>query len=33
LPSHRPARAPQVAQLAKANGVNIDESKPFAELW
>lgn len=23
----------QVAQLAKANGNDIDESKPFAELW
>lgn len=25
--------APQVAKLAKSNGVAIDESKPFAELW
>lgn len=23
----------QVAQLARANGARIDESKPFAELW
>ncbi|GBG00573.1 mannose-6-phosphate isomerase, partial [Raphidocelis subcapitata] len=29
----RPADKSQVAQLAKANGVAIDESKPFAELW
>lgn len=29
----RPAEKSEVAQLAKANGVNIDESKPFAELW
>jgi hypothetical protein len=25
--------APQVAQLSKANGVEIDDSKPYAELW
>lgn len=23
----------QVAQLARANGSEIDESKPYAELW
>lgn len=23
----------QVAQLAKANGSEIDDSKPYAELW
>ncbi|KAI8467236.1 MAG: mannose-6-phosphate isomerase [Monoraphidium minutum] len=29
----RPAEKSEVAQLAKSNGVDIDESKPFAELW
>jgi hypothetical protein len=29
----RGARLPQVAKLAKANGVNVDDSKPYAELW
>lgn len=38
LPSQRPALPPtltrtQVAQLARANGTEIDESKPYAELW
>ncbi|KIY92119.1 mannose-6-phosphate isomerase [Monoraphidium neglectum] len=29
----RPADKSEVAQLAKANGVAIDDTKPFAELW
>lgn len=29
----RPADKSEVAKLAKANGIAIDESKPFAELW
>lgn len=24
---------PQVAQLAQANGVDVDDNKPYAELW